>query len=715
MKDLSAVNQEDKKKLSFLCRVGEYRAAAALALKSRKVCKPPYTSHDLALPFSLHKSGRNRASLMVTLQMLSRLKEPSPEILDLLCSALRSTRIEPEELLFAISITQHLHLRTVDIAAIAASFVSHQLRSLYLEEAARRYNYSQDELNFIKSWISHAEGDDTNALRLLQGLTGKETLTRDSAMLAAVILHNNGDLYHARRYACFALRIDCKDIAALDLLGKVLYQESKWKATRRIYALLHSFADDDISLLNMHFTLPQLALSTNDLTDSLTSFRENLALIHAEIKGLEISLKICSPLCHSFYLAYQGSIPLRELLELYNKKIRMISEKIVTDNSLTHAPIKHSKDSRIFVEIERKVRIGFISRNLCQHSNLQAHEGLIRNLDHSLFHVCLIHRSGAKRDSAHNLLNSSVNQVVYLESDFGGDCKKIAELNLDILFFTDIGMYPLDSVLAIVRLAPYQITSWGIPHTSGLRELDYYLRSNIFDDCEDRTEYTETLMPIKGYLGYFSIDKTALTPKPREYFFLPPDRFLIGCLQSLHKLHPDFDEYLDLVAGIDESILIVIAASESDALNRRFARRIKHSAPRAYRQMCFLQKMNMGDYYSLNNLLDLNLDPIHYGAGVTFIHTAWCGPPCVTQRGVTVRSSVVSRSYQYAGILNPPVASDKAEYVGIVESLMRDSARRLKLKHEIHAKSEGTIYDNRQYVKSCQEFFTNLALRGILA
>ena len=118
--------------------------------------------------------------------------------------------------------------------------------------------------------------------------------------------------------------------------------------------------------------------------------------------------------------------------------------------------------------------------------------------------------------------------------------------------------------------------------------------------------------------------------------------------------------------------------------------------------------MNMGDYYSLNQLLDLNLDTVHYGAGISFVQTAWCGPPCVTQRGTTIRSSVVSRSYEYAGITNPPIAKDKAEYVAMVEGLMRNKQRRLELREEIQAKSEGTIYNNLAYIKSCQDFFTDL-------
>jgi predicted O-linked N-acetylglucosamine transferase (SPINDLY family) len=214
---------------------------------------------------------------------------------------------------------------------------------------------------------------------------------------------------------------------------------------------------------------------------------------------------------------------------------------------------------------------------------------------------------------------------------------------------------------------------------------------------------------LGGYLGYFEVDKSALLEQSTDYFFLPPDRFLVGCLQSLHKIHPSFDFYLEEIAKLDESILIIIAASESDTLNQRFVRRVKKSAPTAYSQMCFVQRMAMSDYYSLNHLLDLNLDPIHYGAGVTFIETAWCGPPCITLRGKTLRSSVVSRSYKYAGIDDAPIVNSKDEYIDLFKDLMGNPGRRRKLKDEIQKKCLATIYNNSEYVQSCEQFLYQAA------
>lgn len=695
-----------------LCRVGEYRKAAILALKARRTSPIPSPKPDLALPTSLVRCGRGKSSLKVSLDLLSINEEPDLSVVKLIYAGLASSTFDKDELLMAFAHIERVRLKSKHIAGIASHILSQELRELFLQEAKHRYRLGPKDEQFIHAIVAYNQGDGATAMRCLQELITAGQLVSDSALLMATILNENGNLYLARRYACLAIKHDNQDLSSLDLLGQVFFQESRWKAARRVYELIYRVTGDDISMLNMRFTLPLVALSVKELSESLISFQQLATHPALEEKwmGVERSLKISTPLCHSFFLAYQGSIGLREFIEQYNDLVRFSCRTLIDLNQSAHG----FQQSRMSIGSVNKrshgrIRIGFISKNFHQHSNLQAHDGLIRNLDHRLFEVVLIHRQGSTKDFAHSILNESADEIIYLENDFGGNCKRIAELQLDILFFTDVGMYPLDSVLAMVGLAPKQVTGWGIPHTSGIKEIDFYMRSTIFNDCEESSHYTETLFPIEGYIGYFEIDETALAAKSRDYFLLPPDRFLIGCLQSIHKIHPDFDEYLEAIACIDESILIVIAASETDALNHRFVRRLRRSAPTAYGQICFVQKMNMGDYYSLNQLLDLNLDTVHYGAGITFIQTAWCGPPCVTQRANTVRSSVVSRSYEYAGISNPPIASTKEEYVLIVESLFNDEARRLELRKEIQEKCQGTVYNNKKYLQSCQDFFLDLA------
>ncbi len=704
--------QEEARRACLFCRVGEYRKAALLALKLARLRKEAVDDFDLVLPTALGKCGHYRASIRSALKLLTTSLSFRGDLIIIIASALKRLTIQPSDIIKALDYISGFSLLTTEAAVIAAGLEDAKLRSLFVEEAANRYLFTDSEMSYISAYISYREGDLSSAMRLLQANQSDQDHSQASTKLAARILLDTGHYYPARRYACHLLKRDRKDIEALDILGQALNAESHWKAARKAYALLHEITGDEISKLNTLFIMPQVAVSANDLSQALDSFIVNLNSLSLDEQsfGFIRSLSVATSACHTFYLAYHGDINLKWLLEAYYQHIRYVARQIIEENSTSHSPqCKSVPSTPVFCRVNRKVKIGFMSRAFFQHSNLQAHAGLIKNLSRDLFEVVLIHRHGVKSDLAHTDINNHADQSVYLASDFGSACKQISGLHLDINFITDIGMNPLDGILPMVRLAPLQVTGWGLPHTTGLSEIDYYLRSMIFHDCEDQSEYTERLISINGYLGYFELEKSAPIEKSTDYFLLPPDRFLVGCLQSLHKIHPAFDFYLEEIAKIDESILIIIAASENDTLNQRFVQRIKKNAPTVFNQICFVQRMEMNDYHSLNQLLDLNLDPIHYGAGVTFIETAWCGPPCITLRGKTLRSSVVSRSYEYAKVNDAPIANSKDEYIALFKDLMGDPDRRRKLKEEIQQKSQSTIYNNLDYIQSCEKFLYQVA------
>ncbi|MEA5442381.1 hypothetical protein [Cyanobium gracile] len=704
--------QEEEKRACFFCRVGDYRKAALLAMRHRKAIASPTREFDLILPTALSMTGHYRASILSALKLLHSTLSFRGDLIIIISNSVKNLTLKPTDIIRALDYIDSTRLTPTEAAVIAAEFEDEAMQLLFLNEAKNRYRYTKEELNFISAYISFRNEDLSTAMRLAQAEQDNVQVYSASTKLAARILLNTGYFYPARRYACHLLRSDKQDVEALDILGQALNGESNWKAARKTYALIHEITGDEVSKLNMLFTMPQVASSVNELSASLESFILNLDKCSTgkSSVGLITSLAFSTPICHTFYLAYQGSIDLRWLLEAYYRLIRSVAQQVVQENYSHHSPRNKSvPSSQVPRNATSRARIGFTSRNFFQHSNLQAHAGLIKNLSRNLFEIVLIHRHGVKKDMAHLDLNEHADRVIYLASDFGSACKQIADLDLDINFITDIGMNPLDGILPMVRLAPFQVTGWGLPHTTGLSEIDYYLRSKIFHDCEGQSEYTETLASIDGYLGFFDVDRSSLIEKSTDYFLLPPDRFLVGCLQTLHKIHPDFDSYLEEIARLDESILIIIAASESDVLNQRFVQRIKRSAPTAHKQICFVQRMAMSDYHSLNHLLDLNLDPIHYGAGITFIETAWCGPPCITLRGNTLRSAVVSRSYEYADIKDAPIARSKSEYISLFERLMKDEVYRLKIREEIHTKSSATIYNNNACVASCEEFLHRLA------
>src|SRR4029079_6999972 len=74
----------------------------------------------------------------------------------------------------------------------------------------------------------------------------------------------------------------------------------------------------------------------------------------------------------------------------------------------------------------------------------------------------------------------------------------IAGEQLDVLVHADIGMDPFGYFLAFSRLAPVQRATFGHPDTSGLRNIDYFLSSALFEREDAQAHYSERLVRLNA-------------------------------------------------------------------------------------------------------------------------------------------------------------------------------------------------------------------------
>ena len=356
---------------------------------------------------------------------------------------------------------------------------------------------------------------------------------------------------------------------------------------------------------------------------------------------------------------------------------------------------------------ERRIRLGLLSANFHAHSNLQAFAGLIHHLDRGRFELILIHSSTTVVDQAQLEVNGLADQVVYLHADLRHTEQLLRSLDLDILFFTDRGFGCHDFMLPDLRTCPIQLTGWGVPHTSGLASIDYYLSSAWLEGPVHQEEYSEQLVLLDGLPGCLMAKDLNFRVLDRSYFFLPEDRVVLGCLQNFWKIHPDFDLILERIARRLPEVLFVFVDCGIDSANQRFQERLARRAPRASEQTLFLARCPTADFLSLCDCLDLQLDTPYYGAGVTAYLSMYVGTPIATFSGRRLRDRTVAGIYRYLEIEGAPVAASIPEYVEQVVELACDPDRRLALKKATVA-SAHRLYDNQEYVRSFERFCESL-------
>jgi protein O-GlcNAc transferase len=553
--------------------------------------------------------------------------------------------------------------------------------------------------------LHRKQKNDTEALRILQRKVRTDGENPEIYALMSEILVDMKRLDEALAMIDNAMLLKPSDIHFLSTKANVHYFLSQVKECAETYERMRSLHPDSASfLLNQHLLFPIIPASTEEIESCRSQFESGLALAEGN-PNLELVLQHSIAL-HTFTLAYHNRND-RLLLERYAQLMKKLASPLLQE--LARSRSSHNQAS--LLPQAGKIRIGFLSRYFSRHSNTMAFEGLIHHLDRSQFQVVLIHTSGTTTDAAHHELNTHADEVVYLSNAFSDIYNKLHDLNLSFLYFTDLGMTPFDFMYPFMRAAPIQLTGWGIPHTSGNQDVDYYISADGIEPAKAEQHYTETLVKLPGGLPCcFMADSDEIPPLPREYFFLPTHCSLIGCLQSLHKLHPDYDLLLEDIALKNPDSILVFVEDSVNKLTELYLQRLERTAPTARSQSFVLSYMGRGEYHALCRCMDLLLDPIYYGSGITFFEASLAGTPIVTLEGEFLRSRAVSAGYREMGLDDLPIAYSKEGYVNLTTDLIQNPARREKLRQEISEKKH-RIFHRIDYVRNFEKFCFSLYKR----
>jgi protein O-GlcNAc transferase len=101
--------------------------------------------------------------------------------------------------------------------------------------------------------------------------------------------------------------------------------------------------------------------------------------------------------------------------------------------------------------------------------------------------------------------------------------------------------------------------------------------------------------------------------------------------------------------------------------------------------------------------MDVVLDPIYYGSGITFFEAVLVGTPIVTLEGSYLRSRVVASGYREMGVYDAPIASSHEEYARLVHDMLEDDKKRNELRRQILFQRH-RIVNRADYVRHFEDF-----------
>ncbi len=387
----------------------------------------------------------------------------------------------------------------------------------------------------------------------------------------------------------------------------------------------------------------------------------------------------------NFLLSYQGQDD-RELQNLYGDAVWDVVSRVYPQyaESLT-------------LPAGPPWRVGYISSHMCRHTVGKLAVGWVEAADREQFQVFTYH-TGIPQDEITDRFQRASHRFYHRpDRQWEAIAAQIRQDDLHVLVYLDVGMDPLMTVLAAMRLAPIQCVGWGHPVTTGLPTLDFFLSSETMEPPDGDRHYRETLVRLPGIGLHY---QPPLVPPPALPEGLQPP-VLLSCQSPFKYLPQDDALWGEIAARLPQAQLVFVGFAPHSPLTSMFQRRLNRVMDSdRYRLLPYLSHR---DYLALNRSATVFLDVPAWSGGHTVLEAIACGLPVVTCPGALMRQRHAYGILRTLGVTDT-VVSDPAAYVEQVVRLVTDPTYRNHIRAQMAAHGD-RLYNNPDGVAALEAFY----------
>lgn len=487
-------------------------------------------------------------------------------------------------------------------------------------------------------------------------------------------------------------------VPAMQNLGYLLFNHGRTEEAEALYQQLVANDSSPMNRLLASGVLPVVYESPEHVQQCRRQMLRRLDAMIADDVTVDTTKTLIPTL---FFVAYQG---LNDV-EIADRLARILTGPAAV--SPADEPLRARSDGRL--------RIGFVSAYFRDHTIGRLNLGRIERLDREKFEVTVLMAS-SRPDSVATAFRSASDRYRVLPRDVQAARDTIADQDLDVLIFADVGMDALTTTLAWSRMAPVQCVTWGHPDTTGSPHIDYFLSSELLETADADNHFTEQLVRLPLLATYFERPDTQSSndrSQSREQrkavaadFGLSKDTHHYVCPQTLFKFHPDFDEILAGILNADPRAEIVLLEGRVPEWTARLNCRFERTLPGGCQRVTFLPAMPREEFLKLLACADVVIDPPHFGGGHTSYETFAVGTPLVTLPGDFLRSRITQALYRRMEI-DDLIAASPEEFIELAVRLgTREEARHVSSKRINDANS--ILFENRDEVGCLEDWLWSL-------
>ena len=441
------------------------------------------------------------------------------------------------------------------------------------------------------------------------------------------------------------------------------------------------------------FLLPSIYLDSLDLNVLRVNFQKNLEKIRNLNLDKYNKKNNSLPRVMTFFLSYnnENNLP---ILKTFTENI----VKVYPELSL-NLNLKYSTKSS-------KIRIGFVSEFLTDHTIGKLFSNLILDLDPNKFDVIVFHSLNTKEGFIKKIIDLKI-RTISLPLLLNDKIKILKAEHLDIIFYPDIGMSGDLYYLTFYRLAKFQINSLGHPETSGNKNIDFFISNQMSELVEADDFYSEKLIKFNNFNIYCNSLESSNKGVSLNF---PENKNIYFCPQTIFKLVPEFDEIIKNITNLDKKSVICFIKDPFNHQYKIFLQRLKNKGINLD-QILIIDRLSEKEFINLSAQADILLDPLYFGAGNSFIETFLNPCPLITHPSKFLRSRIAIGLYKQLNIENPPIYNSIDDYIFNAVEIVNDKKKNILIREQIFEKSK-FFFRNKEVLNEYENFFLNIMHEG---
>jgi protein O-GlcNAc transferase len=410
---------------------------------------------------------------------------------------------------------------------------------------------------------------------------------------------------------------------------------------------------------------------------------------------LEIDLVLHMSESNQFFFAYQGFNDIDTQLQNGTLVQQLMRQKFAD-----------FMQPRALPPVGDKIRIGYLAETMKTATLGELYIGWLRHRSHQDFEIYCYHTGGTFDYLTQEFSNLS-DHFYHIPRDVQAVCQQVTADQLHILVFPGIGLDTQTLMLAGLRLAPIQCTSWCHPVTTGLLSIDYFLSCESMETPEAQSHYSEQLVCLPKIGIAFPKPDIPASTKTRADFSIPEEAIVYLSCQTAYKYQPQYDFVYPEIAQQVKQSKFVFLSHPSQGIRQKFQNRLQNCFAEyglnSEDYCIFLPRMPEQDYLAVNQAADIFLDTFGWSGGVTTLKAIACDLPIVTCPGEMMRSRHSWGIMQTLGVTDI-LAQTTQEYIDIAIRLGLDPDWRVSVVTQMRLRHD-QLYDDKSCVFALEDFY----------